>query len=107
MLSAVAELGDCARAVAVINPATDDGALLALADRGVRAVRAFMLFDPIYSWRELEPLSARIAQFGWLGGEKALRGEIESQRRGARAAGIFFEIAQPQFAILQCFNAAA
>jgi len=33
-----------------------------------------------------------IAQFGWSGGEQALRGEIESQRRGARPAGILLRI---------------
>jgi D-galactarolactone isomerase len=65
MLSAVAELGDCARGVAVIDPWARDDALGALADRGVRGVRAFMLFDPIYSWGELEPLSIRIRDFGW------------------------------------------
>lgn len=65
MLSAVAELGDSARAIAVIDPAAHDDTLLALAGRGVRGVRAFMLFDPIYPWAELERLSIRIGELGW------------------------------------------
>lgn len=65
MLSATGQLGDAARAIAVVDPAIGDDGLGALAERGVRGLRAFMLLDPLYRWSDLERLSERIAPLGW------------------------------------------
>ena len=65
LLSAMDELGDCARGVVVIDPEASDEEIAALDRRGVRRVRAFMLGGGPYAWHDLPTLTERIAPFGW------------------------------------------
>jgi D-galactarolactone isomerase len=65
LLSAMDELGDCARGVVVIDPEASDEEIAALDRRGVRGVRAFMLGGGPYAWHDLPTLTERIAPFGW------------------------------------------
>jgi len=68
LLDALAQAGDAARAIAVIAPDTSDETLSRLHSAGVRGVR-FMLIpgaQGALGWDELEPISARIAELGWV-----------------------------------------
>jgi D-galactarolactone isomerase len=65
LLSAMDDLGDCARGVVVIDPDASDEEIAALDKRGVRGVRAFMLGGGPYAWDDLPTLAERLAQFGW------------------------------------------
>jgi D-galactarolactone isomerase len=65
LLSAMDELGDCARGVVVIDPEASDEEIAALDRRGVRGVRAFMLGGGPYAWHDLPTLTETIAPFGW------------------------------------------
>jgi len=65
-LAAMAELGgDKARGVAVIDPATPDAEIERLTLAGMRGVRFRMLEPPELPWDLLEPMAARLANFGW------------------------------------------
>jgi D-galactarolactone isomerase len=65
MLSAMMELGDCARGIAVIDRAASDAEFKNLDSAGVRGVRAFMLDSGPYTWDDLPGLAERLAPFGW------------------------------------------
>jgi len=68
LLDALAQAGDAARGIAVIAPDTSDETLARLHRAGVRGVR-FMLIpgaQGALGWDALEPISARIAELGWV-----------------------------------------
>lgn len=68
LLDALAQAGDAARGIAVIAPDTSDETLARLHSAGVRGVR-FMLIpgaQGALGWDALEPISARIAELGWV-----------------------------------------
>ncbi|MEM7324533.1 MAG: amidohydrolase family protein [Actinomycetota bacterium] len=64
-LAALAELGEAARGVMVINSSTDNSELRRLTDLGVRGARFHLLPGGAVDRSELEPIAARIAPFGW------------------------------------------
>jgi len=68
LLDALTQAGDAARGIAVIKPDITDEQLVALHRNGVRGVR-FMLVPNArgaLDWDALEPLSARVAELGWV-----------------------------------------
>ncbi len=64
-LDAVKQIGDAARAVAVVDPGVADDELQQLTDSGVRAVRFFMFPGGVLSWEDLDRLAGRVNEFGW------------------------------------------
>ena len=64
-LEAVAELGDDARAVVVVDDTTTDGALAALTGLGARGARFHMLPGGAVSWEIMNAVAERIAEHGW------------------------------------------
>lgn len=64
-LEAIAELGQVARGIAVVDTAVTDAELEALTRGGIRGVRFRMLDQPELPWEMLEEMAARIAGFGW------------------------------------------
>lgn len=64
-LDALAELGDAARAVVVVDESVTDAELERLTGLGVRGIRFFMLPGGVLPWDSLEPMVARVAPFGW------------------------------------------
>jgi len=64
-LAAVAALGDDARGVAIVTPATSEDELARLHRGGIRGARCHMLGTPLLSWAEVEAVAARIAPLGW------------------------------------------
>jgi D-galactarolactone isomerase len=64
-LDAVAELGDCARAVVVVTPTTSEAELARLHAAGARGARFFMMAGAPQGWDALAPVAARIAPLGW------------------------------------------
>lgn len=64
-LDAVAELGTCARAVAVVGADEREADLARLTGLGVRGVRFHMFPGGVLSWNDLEPTAARVREFGW------------------------------------------
>ncbi|WP_341520132.1 amidohydrolase family protein [Pseudomonas sp. G.S.17] len=68
LLDALAQAGDAARAIAVIAPDTSDETLARLHSAGVRGVRFMLIPDAqgALGWDALEPISARIAELGWV-----------------------------------------
>ena len=65
MLSAMRELGACARGVAIVDPSPADADIETLHAAGVRGARAFMLGRGACDWRDLPGLAERIAPLGW------------------------------------------
>jgi D-galactarolactone isomerase len=65
MLDAMAELGDTARGVVVVDDTAEDAELERLTARGVRGVRFHMLPGGALPWEQLETVAARVAPFGW------------------------------------------
>lgn len=68
LLDALSQAGDAARGIAVIKPDITDEQLVELHRNGVRGVR-FMLIpnaQGALGWEALEPISARIAELGWV-----------------------------------------
>jgi D-galactarolactone isomerase len=68
LLDGLLQAGDSARGIAVIKPQTPFSEILALHEAGVRGVR-FMLIPGAggaLGWEALEPLSAKIAELGWV-----------------------------------------
>lgn len=63
-LQAMADLGN-ARGVAVIDETTTDTEIERLTKAGMRGVRFRMLEPPELPWELLEPMAARLANFGW------------------------------------------
>jgi len=68
LLDALAQAGDAARGIAVIAPDTSDETLARLHRAGVRGVRFMLIPDAqgALGWDALEPISARIAELGWV-----------------------------------------
>lgn len=64
-LAAVAALGDDARGVAIVTPATSGDELARLHRGGIRGARCHMLGTPLLSWADVEAVAARIAPLGW------------------------------------------
>jgi D-galactarolactone isomerase len=64
-LAAMAELGDCARGVVVVDRSVDDAELARVTEAGVRGIRFFMLPGGVLPWEVLEEMAARVHPFGW------------------------------------------
>lgn len=64
-LEAIAELGECARGVAVVDNSVTDSELEQLTRGGIRGVRFRMLDQLELPWEMLEEMAARVAAFGW------------------------------------------
>ncbi len=64
-LDALAELGDCARGVAVVDETATDEELQQLTEAGVRGVRFHMLPGGALPWEILETVAAKVHDFGW------------------------------------------
>ena len=64
-LDALAELGEAARAVVVVDESVTDAELERLTGLGVCAIRFFMLPGGALPWSSLEGMAARVAPFGW------------------------------------------
>ena len=64
-LDAMAELGPCARGIAVVDPDTSDAELRSLTSAGIRGVRFHMLPGGVLPWEILEDMAARVHEFGW------------------------------------------
>lgn len=65
MLAAMAELGECARGVAVVGESVGDRELAELTRAGMRGIRFRMLDPPELPWGLLERMAARVHSFGW------------------------------------------
>ena len=57
--------GDAARLVLVVQTATTDAELAAWTAQGARGARFYMLRGAPISWDLLEPVAARVHEFGW------------------------------------------
>lgn len=64
-LDAVAELGEGARAVVVVDGDVTDADLRTLTDGGAVGARFHMLPGGAVSWEALAPVAAKVAAFGW------------------------------------------
>ena len=64
-LAAIAELGECARGIAIIDDTVTDAELEALTRAGIRGVRFRMLDTPELPWELLPGMAARVAAHGW------------------------------------------
>jgi len=85
MLDALAELGDRARGVAVVDAAPPDAELARLDGLGVRGARFHMLPGGAVPWDDLEPVAVRIAPLGWHV-QLQLNGRELAERRARLAA---------------------
>ena len=65
-LEAVAQMGDSARAVVVVDDSASDEELERLTKAGTRGLRFHMLAGGVLPWDLLERMSARIHEHGWL-----------------------------------------
>jgi D-galactarolactone isomerase len=64
-LDAMAEIGDAARGIAVVERDVSDAELERLTRAGIRGIRMYMLKGAFYDWADLEPMAARVQPFGW------------------------------------------
>lgn len=64
-LDAVAELGEAARAVVVVDTSVTDQDLNQLTRDGARGVRFHMLAGGVLPWDILDEMAARVHDFGW------------------------------------------
>lgn len=64
-LAALAELGESARGIALITPDAPDAEIARLHQAGMRGVR-YMMIGGVLSWESLEPMAARLENFGWM-----------------------------------------
>jgi D-galactarolactone isomerase len=64
-LDAVEELGDCARAIVVVDANTTADELRRLDGLGARGARFHMLPGGAVGWDDLEIVAARVADLGW------------------------------------------
>jgi D-galactarolactone isomerase len=65
LIESLQVLGDAARGIATVGPDTSDDELQRLTDAGVRGARFFMLQGGATRWEWLEPVAARVREFGW------------------------------------------
>jgi D-galactarolactone isomerase len=64
-LDAMAQLGDSARGVAVVNPDVTDGELERLTHAGIRGLRYVMFAGRPLSWETMPSMAARVGACGW------------------------------------------
>lgn len=64
-LQAMAAMGASARGIAVVDQSVGDAELDRLTRAGIRGIRYFMLPGGALTWDSLEPMAARVAEFGW------------------------------------------
>jgi D-galactarolactone isomerase len=64
-MAAVAEIGDAARAVVVVDAEAPETELQALADGGAVGLRVFMLKGGVYRFAQIPELAAKVRPFGW------------------------------------------
>ncbi len=64
-LDALAELGDIARGVAVVDQTVSDDELRRLTEAGIRGIRFHMLPGGVLPWDILEEMAARVQAFSW------------------------------------------
>lgn len=64
-MDAVAELGEAARAVVVVDQTVSDAELERLTKAGARGIRFHMLTGGALPWEILEEMAARVHPFGW------------------------------------------
>jgi D-galactarolactone isomerase len=64
-MDAVAELGEAARAVVVVDPAAENAELERLTRDGARGIRFHMFAGGVLPWSALEEMAARVHTFGW------------------------------------------
>ncbi len=64
-LDAMAQLGDAARGIAVIDQTTSEAEIDRLDGLGVRGARFHMLPGGAVGWGSLEPVAAAVADVGW------------------------------------------
>ncbi|MCK8787775.1 amidohydrolase family protein [Roseomonas sp. NAR14] len=64
-LAALADFGEAARAVVVIDPATPEAALARLHGLGVRGVRINLVQAGALTWAQARALAPRLAALGW------------------------------------------
>jgi D-galactarolactone isomerase len=64
-MEAVAEIGEAARAVVVVDAEASDHELTALTREGARGIRFHMLPGGVLPWQILEEMAARVHEFGW------------------------------------------
>jgi D-galactarolactone isomerase len=64
-LEAMAQLGDSARGVAVVDTSVSDDELARLTKAGIRGIRFLMLKGGALPWEILETMAARVHPFGW------------------------------------------
>jgi D-galactarolactone isomerase len=65
MLEALGELGESARAIAIVETDASDAELARLTRAGVCGIRYHLLPGGMLPWETLVPMSRRIAAFGW------------------------------------------
>ncbi|HEV7820660.1 MAG TPA: amidohydrolase family protein [Burkholderiales bacterium] len=85
-LDAMAQMGDSARGVAVVDPAAPDAELARLTAAGIRGLRYVMFAGRPLGWDSMQLMASRIAPFGW-NINLQLRGE-ELAERAALLAGL-------------------
>jgi D-galactarolactone isomerase len=64
-VAAIAELGEGARGIAVVDDSVSDAELERLTAAGIRGVRFRMLDTPELPWELLPAMAGRLADFGW------------------------------------------
>ena len=64
-MDAVAELGEAARAVVVVDTSATDDELNRLTRDGARGIRFHMLAGGVLPWDILDEMAARVHDFGW------------------------------------------
>ncbi len=64
-LDAMAEIGDCARGVAVVDVDTSEAELARLTTAGIRGARFHMLKGGVVPWESLAPMAPRVVEHGW------------------------------------------
>ena len=82
-LAAMAELGDAARGVAIVDPDAPDADIERLAKLGMRGLRYHMMRAAVLPWESLPRMAARVAPFGW-----HVQLQCESRELSARAAAL-------------------
>lgn len=65
IMAAAAELGNVARTVVVVDDTATDDDLARLTEAGARGIRFHMLAGGVLPWELLEPMAARVHDFGW------------------------------------------
>jgi D-galactarolactone isomerase len=64
-MDAVREFGEAARAIVVVRPEASNNELAHLTAEGARGIRFHMLPGGVLPWEALEPMAARVHEYGW------------------------------------------